>query len=105
MLVRTRTRNTETHREGECLQRPTDAQPQRLRRNAQRQRDFQARRLNLRYRPKDSKQTSFRYTLNNTAIVSTRTMIAILENYQNGDGTVTIPDMLRPHMRNIARID
>jgi seryl-tRNA synthetase len=67
-------------------------------------RDFQARRLNLRYRPKDAKHTVFCYTLNNTAIACPRILIAILENYQNADGSVTVPDVLRPYMGGTAVI-
>jgi len=63
-------------------------------------RDFQARRLNIRYRPSEGRggATQFCYTLNNTAIACPRILIAILENYQNPDGTVTVPEALRPYM-------
>ncbi len=57
--------------------------------------DFQARRLKIRYRTKDG-QTQYCHTLNNTAIASPRILVAILENYQNADGSVSIPDVLRP---------
>jgi seryl-tRNA synthetase len=67
-------------------------------------RDFQARRLNLRYRPSGSKQTTFCYTLNNTAIACPRILIAILENYQNADRSVSIPQVLRPMMGGKERI-
>jgi seryl-tRNA synthetase len=76
-------------------------------------RDFQARRLNLRYRAaasasagggKDKATTTFCYTLNNTAIACPRVLIAILENYQNADGTVTIPEALRPYIGGRERI-
>jgi seryl-tRNA synthetase len=67
-------------------------------------RDFQARRLSLRYRPKDSKQTVFCYTLNNTAIACPRILIAIIENYQNADGSVTVPEVLRAYMGGVERI-
>ncbi len=61
--------------------------------------DFQARRLNIRYRPKEKKgPLPFAYTLNGTAVASTRAMIAILENYQQADGTVIVPEVLRPWM-------
>src|SRR5687768_1766748 len=59
--------------------------------------DFQARRLNLRYRDTDGKM-KFCHTLNNTVIASPRVLIPILELYQNPDGTVTIPEALRPYM-------
>jgi seryl-tRNA synthetase len=68
-------------------------------------RDFQSRRLNLRYRPKENpKGTAFCYTLNNTAIACPRVLIAIIENYQNADGTIGIPDVLRPYMSGAERI-
>ena len=66
--------------------------------------DFQARRLNLRYRPTGGKQPAFAYTLNNTAIACPRVLIAILETYQNPDGTVTVPGALRPYMGGLERI-
>jgi seryl-tRNA synthetase len=73
-------------------------------------RDFQARRLNLRYRAgaagaKDKSPAMFCYTLNNTAIACPRVLIAILENYQNPDGSVTVPDVLRPYMEGRERIE
>ena len=65
--------------------------------------DFQARRCNLRYRSADGK-TLFCHTLNNTVIASPRILIPILECYQNADGTVTVPEVLRPYMHNMERI-
>ncbi len=65
--------------------------------------DFQARRLNLRYRDGDGK-LQFCHTLNNTAIASPRILIPLLENYQNADGTVTIPEVLRPYMGGREKI-
>ena len=67
-------------------------------------RDFQARRLNLRYRKTGEKSPQFCYTLNNTAIACPRVLIAILENYQNADGTVMVPGALRPYMNGVERI-
>jgi seryl-tRNA synthetase len=71
-------------------------------------RDFQARRLNLRYREKAADggkpETKFAYTLNNTAIACPRVLIAILEQYQNADGSVTVPEVLRPYMNGLERI-
>ena len=58
--------------------------------------DFQARRLDIRYRPAGQKGTTFAHTLNGTAVAVTRALVAILENYQQADGTVTIPEVLRP---------
>jgi seryl-tRNA synthetase len=56
--------------------------------------DFQARRLNIRYRGSDN-EIQFAHTLNNTAIASPRILIAILENYQQKDGSVVVPEVLR----------
>ncbi|QEL13892.1 serine--tRNA ligase [Limnoglobus roseus] len=58
--------------------------------------DYQSRRLNIRYRPSGQKGTKFVHTLNGTAVACTRAMIAILENYQQADGTVIVPEVLRP---------
>ena len=57
--------------------------------------DYQARRLNIRYRNKGEKGTHFVHTLNGTAIALSRGIIAILENHQNADGTITVPKVLR----------
>lgn len=65
--------------------------------------DFQTRRLNLRYRGENG-ETKFCHTLNNTCIASPRILIPILELYQNEDGTVTIPEALRPYMQGKERI-
>lgn len=65
--------------------------------------DFQARRLNMRYKDKEGK-THFCHTLNNTCIASPRVLIPILEIYQNADGTVTIPEVLRPYMGGQEKI-
>ncbi len=64
---------------------------------------FQARRLNLRYRDRDNK-LHFCQTLNNTVIASPRILISILELYQNVDGSITIPSALRPYMNGRERI-
>ena len=69
--------------------------------------DYQTRRLNLRYRdPSDPKgrRTVFCHSLNNTVAASPRLLIPILEMYQNADGTVTVPEVLRPHMQGQERI-
>ena len=58
--------------------------------------DFQARRLGTRYRPAGQKGTRFVHTLNGTAVAVTRALVAILENYQQADGSVTVPEVLRP---------
>ncbi len=59
--------------------------------------DFQARRLNLRYRDKEGK-IKYCYTMNNTAIATPRFLIAVVENYQQADGSIKIPDVLVPYM-------
>ncbi|WP_299470566.1 serine--tRNA ligase [uncultured Roseibium sp.] len=66
--------------------------------------DFQARRMNARYRPSDSKQPVHVHTLNGSGIAVGRALIAVLENYQNGDGTVTVPEALRPYMGGLEKI-
>jgi seryl-tRNA synthetase len=58
--------------------------------------DFQSRRLGIRYKSKNFKGTRFAHTLNGTAVACTRALIAILENYQQADGSVVIPEVLRP---------
>jgi len=65
--------------------------------SASRFHDYQARRLNLRYRDAEGK-VRYCHTLNNTAIASPRILISILENFQNADGSVTVPAPLRPYM-------
>jgi seryl-tRNA synthetase len=66
--------------------------------------EFQARRGNIRYKPKGSKKTEFVHTLNGSGLAVGRTVVAILENYQRPDGTVTIPEALRPYMRGAETI-
>jgi seryl-tRNA synthetase len=58
--------------------------------------DYQARRLGIRFKKKGEKGTHFAHTLNGTAVANTRALIAILENYQQADGSVTVPYALRP---------
>jgi len=65
--------------------------------------EFQSRRLNLRYKGTDGK-IRFCHTLNNTVVASPRFLIPILENYQNADGTITIPEVLRPYMGGREKI-
>lgn len=67
--------------------------------------DFQARRMNARYRPEGQKQTRFVHTLNGSGLAVGRTLVAILENYQNPDGSVTVPDALKPYMGGLNRIE
>jgi len=66
--------------------------------------DFQARRMNARYRPKEGKGTRFVHTLNGSGLAVGRTLIAILENYQNEDGSVTVPEALRSYMGGLQVI-
>ena len=65
---------------------------------------FQARRANIRYRPADGGKTRLVHTLNGSGLAVGRTLVAILENYQNQDGSVTMPDKLRPYMGGLERI-
>ncbi|HJW97388.1 MAG TPA: serine--tRNA ligase [archaeon] len=68
--------------------------------------DYQARRLNVRYREKEGvAPAGFVHTLNNTALATSRTMVAILEQYQNKDGTVDIPEILRPYMGGMKKLE
>ena len=60
--------------------------------------DYQARRANIRFRRDETKKLEFVHTLNGSGLAVGRTVAAILENYQNADGSVTIPDVLRPYM-------
>lgn len=66
--------------------------------------DFQARRANIRYREKDSGKVNFVHTLNGSGIAVGRTMVAILENYQETDGSIVIPDALRPYIDGLKKI-
>ncbi|MHC4184924.1 MAG: serine--tRNA ligase [Planctomycetota bacterium] len=66
--------------------------------------DFQARRLNLRYKDRATKKNLFCHTLNNTVIASPRILIPILELHQNSDGSITIPFVLRQYMNNKDKI-
>jgi seryl-tRNA synthetase len=60
--------------------------------------DFQARRMNARYRPEGEKGTRFVHTLNGSGLAVGRTLVAILENYQQEDGSIAVPDVLRPYL-------
>jgi seryl-tRNA synthetase len=66
--------------------------------------DFQARRMNARYRPADGKGTRFVHTLNGSGVAVGRALVAVLENYQNADGSVTVPEVLRPYMGGLETI-
>jgi seryl-tRNA synthetase len=67
--------------------------------------DFQARRMNARYKPKGAKDTRFVHTLNGSGLAVGRTLIAVLENYQQADGSVVVPEALRPYMGGLAKIE
>jgi seryl-tRNA synthetase len=67
--------------------------------------EFQARRMNARYRPAEGKGMRFVHTLNGSGVAVGRALIAILENYQNPDGSVTVPDALRSYMGGLERIE
>ena len=66
--------------------------------------DFQARRMNARFRPEGGKGTEFVHTLNGSGLAVGRTLVAVLENYQQADGSVTIPAALVPYMGGITRL-
>lgn len=66
--------------------------------------DFQARRSNIRYKDENG-ELKYAYTLNNTAVASPRILIPILENYQNEDGSITIPEVLVPYMGGMTKIE
>jgi seryl-tRNA synthetase len=67
--------------------------------------DFQARRMNARYRPDGAKQPRFVHTLNGSGVAVGRTLVAVLENYQNEYGSVSVPSVLQPYMGGIKRIE
>ncbi len=67
-------------------------------------RDFQARRMDARFRGKDGKVGGFVHTLNGSGVAVGRALIAVMENYQQADGSLLVPDVLRPYLGGIARI-
>jgi seryl-tRNA synthetase len=67
--------------------------------------EFQARRMQARFRPKGGKELRYVHTLNGSGLAVGRTLIAILENYQQADGSVAIPDALVPYMGGVRRIE
>ena len=67
--------------------------------------DFQARRARIKYRPEPHLKSEFVHTLNGSGLALPRTVVAVMENYQNKDGTITIPEILRPYMRGQEVID
>ena len=66
--------------------------------------EFQARRMKARFRPKEGKGTRFVHTLNGSGLAVGRTLIAVLENYQQGNGTVAVPDALKPYLGGLEVI-
>ncbi len=66
--------------------------------------DFQARRMNARYKAGEGKGNLFVHTLNGSGVAVGRALIAVMENYQNEDGSVTVPDVLRPYMGGLEKI-
>ncbi|SHN50977.1 serine--tRNA ligase [Erythrobacter sanguineus] len=68
--------------------------------------DFQARRMNTRYRVAgEQKTTQFVHTLNGSGLAVGRTLVAVIENYQNADGSVTVPDALLPYMGGVTKLE
>jgi seryl-tRNA synthetase len=67
--------------------------------------DFQARRMNARTKGADAKSTRFVHTLNGSGVAVGRALIAVLETYQDPDGSVAVPDVLRPYMGGLTRIE
>jgi seryl-tRNA synthetase len=66
--------------------------------------EFQARRMQARFKAKDGKNTRFVHTLNGSGVAVGRALVAVLENYQNADGSVTVPSVLRPYMGGLEKI-
>ncbi len=66
--------------------------------------DFQARRMDARYRPAGDRKTRFVHTLNGSGLAVGRTLVAVMENYQNADGTIAVPPCLVPYMGGMTRI-
>ncbi len=67
--------------------------------------DFQARRMNARYRPEGEKGTRFVHTLNGSALAVGRTLVAVLENYQQEDGSVAVPAVLQPYLNGLTVLE
>jgi seryl-tRNA synthetase len=66
--------------------------------------DFQARRMNTRFRREGAKGNEFVHTLNGSGLAVGRTLVAVLENYQQADGSIIVPDALLPYMGGITRL-
>ena len=67
--------------------------------------DFQARRMNARYKPEGEKQTRFLHTLNGSGLAVGRTLVAVLENYQQADGSVIVPEVLVSYMGGVTKLE
>ncbi|MDG5750106.1 serine--tRNA ligase [Qipengyuania sp. XHP0211] len=67
--------------------------------------DFQARRMNARYRPEGEKKTQFVHTLNGSGLAVGRTLVAVMENYQNEDGSVNVPEALHSYMGGVTKLE
>jgi seryl-tRNA synthetase len=67
--------------------------------------DVQARRMNARYKKADGTGNQFVVTLNGSGIAVGRALVAVLETYQNADGSVTVPDALKPYMGGLTKIE
>ena len=67
--------------------------------------DFQARRMNARYRPEGEKATRFVHTLNGSGLAVGRTLVAVVENYQQEDGSVAVPEVLQPYLGGLNRLE
>ena len=67
--------------------------------------EYQARRMNTRYRPEGEKKTRFVHTLNGSGLAVGRTLVAVMENYQNADGSVDVPDVLVPYMGGVTTLE
>jgi seryl-tRNA synthetase len=66
--------------------------------------DFQARRMNARYRPEGERGTQFVHTLNGSGLAVGRTLVAVIENYQQEDGSVEVPEPLLPYMGGTTKL-
>ncbi|MCD8164388.1 MAG: serine--tRNA ligase [Synergistaceae bacterium] len=66
--------------------------------------DFQARRMGIKYKPADGGKSRFIHTLNGSGLAIGRTLIALMENYQNSDGSITVPEALRPYVGGLERV-
>ncbi|EJL26325.1 serine--tRNA ligase [Novosphingobium sp. AP12] len=67
--------------------------------------DYQARRMNARFKPEGAKKTEFVHTLNGSGLAVGRTLVAVLENYQEEDGSVLVPDVLKPWMGGLEKLE